>query len=61
VYLYEGAVVADGSEEETAASPDVDAFAVASVDIPFGDRHPPGGIRDGRARTTGAWVAAGLV
>jgi hypothetical protein len=36
VYLYEGAVVPDDSEDETAASPDVDPYAVVSVDIPEG-------------------------
>jgi hypothetical protein len=36
VYLYEGTVVPDDSEDETAASPDVDPFAVVSVDIPDG-------------------------
>lgn len=36
VYLYEGAVVPDDSEDETAASPDVDPYAVVSVDIPDG-------------------------
>jgi hypothetical protein len=36
VYLYEGAVVPDDSEIETATSPDVDPYAVVSVDIPEG-------------------------
>lgn len=34
VYLYEGAVTPDDSEDSTSASPDVDPFAVVSVDIP---------------------------
>jgi hypothetical protein len=36
VYLYEGSVIPDDSEVETAASPDVDPFAVVSVEIPDG-------------------------
>jgi hypothetical protein len=36
VYLYEGAVLPDDSEDETAASPDIDPYAVVSVDIPEG-------------------------
>jgi hypothetical protein len=36
VYLYEGAGMPDDLEETTAASPDVDPFAVVSVDIPDG-------------------------
>jgi hypothetical protein len=36
VYVYEGTVVADDSEDETATSPDVDPYAVVSVDIPDG-------------------------
>jgi hypothetical protein len=36
VYLYEGAVGPDDSEDETATSPDVDPFAVVSVDFPEG-------------------------
>ena len=36
VYLYEGAVGPDDSEDETATSPDVDPFAVVSVEIPDG-------------------------
>lgn len=36
VYLYEGTVTPDDSEETTAASPDIDPFTVVSVDIPEG-------------------------
>ena len=36
VYLYETAVTPDDSEEETAVSPDIDPYAVLSVDIPEG-------------------------
>jgi hypothetical protein len=36
VYLYEGTVTPDDIEDTTAASPDVDPFAVVSVDIPEG-------------------------
>jgi hypothetical protein len=36
VYLYEGAVQPDDSEDETATSPDIDPYAVVSVDIPEG-------------------------
>jgi hypothetical protein len=36
VYLYEGSVIPDDSEDETATSPDVDPLVVASVEIPEG-------------------------
>ena len=36
VYLYEGTVTPDDSEDATDASPDVDPYAVVSVDIPEG-------------------------
>lgn len=36
VFLYEGTVAPDDSEDSTNASPDVDPFAVVSVDIPEG-------------------------
>ena len=36
VYLYEGTVTPDDSEESSDASPDIDPFAVVSVDIPEG-------------------------
>jgi Domain of unknown function (DUF4382) len=36
VYLYEGNATPDDEEDESAASPDVDAFAVIGVDIPEG-------------------------
>ena len=36
VYLYEGTVFPDDSEDETSTSPDVDPFAVVSVEIPEG-------------------------
>jgi hypothetical protein len=36
VYLYEGTVTPDDSEDTTDASPDVDPYAVVSVDIPEG-------------------------
>jgi hypothetical protein len=36
VYLYEGTTTPDDSEESTDASPDIDPFAVVSVDIPDG-------------------------
>ena len=36
VYLYEAAVTPDDSEAETAISPDIDPYAVFSVDIPEG-------------------------
>ena len=36
VYLYEGTVIPDDSEDETATSPDVDPLAVVSVEIPDG-------------------------
>src|SRR5688572_1774975 len=36
VYLYEGTVTPDDSEDSTDASPDIDPFAVVSVDIPEG-------------------------
>ncbi len=36
VYLYEGTVAPDDSEDEAAASPDVDPYAVVRVDIPEG-------------------------
>jgi hypothetical protein len=36
VYLYEGSVIPDDSEDDTAASPDVDPYAVVSIDIPEG-------------------------
>ncbi len=36
VYVYEGTVTPDDMEETTAASPDVDPFAVVSVSIPDG-------------------------
>jgi len=36
VYLYEGTVTPDDSEDTTDASPDIDPFAVVSVDIPEG-------------------------
>ena len=36
VYLYEGTVTPDDSEDSTDASPDVDPYAVVSVDIPEG-------------------------
>jgi hypothetical protein len=36
VYLYEGSVIPDDSEDETATSPDVDPVVVASVEIPDG-------------------------
>lgn len=36
VYLYEGTVIPDDSEDETAISPDVDPLAVVSVEIPDG-------------------------
>ena len=36
VYLYEGAVVPDDSEDEAATSPDVDPVVVVRVDIPEG-------------------------
>ena len=36
VYLYEGTVTPDDSEESTSADPDVDPYVVVSVDIPEG-------------------------
>jgi hypothetical protein len=36
VYLYEGTVTPDDIEDSTDASPDIDPFAVVSVDIPDG-------------------------
>lgn len=36
VYLFEGTVIPDDEEDTTAASPDVDSFAVVNVDIPDG-------------------------
>lgn len=36
VYLYEGTVTPDDSEDATDATPDVDPYAVVSVDIPEG-------------------------
>lgn len=36
VYLYEGTVTPDDSEDSTDASPDIDPFAVVGVDIPEG-------------------------
>jgi hypothetical protein len=36
VYLHEGTVTPDDIEDTTAASPDIDPFAVVSVDIPKG-------------------------
>jgi hypothetical protein len=36
VYLYEGTVTPDDSEDSTDATPDIDPYAVVSVDIPEG-------------------------
>ena len=55
VYLYEGAVQPDDSEDETAASPDIDPFAVVSVDIPEGS---PTGTYQAAFIPAGSYTAA---